>query len=396
MVLLATTQVSYSSEVSELLTVIEQSSNIDQASQIKKLSPHLQNIRLEPPQTQFRFYALLAIAHGQLDNLTLAHRYHMTADQIAPKSVQADRLYLRHLRNWAGNYYEAQELQEGLQLVQRLYRLTSRHSKTTDHLRTLNLHLMYVLAEEKWKQARRIAEQAITIAFSDATKYDSVQQQSSLRAATLQCAARLYQEFDPAKAIELFEMALVLDTEQDIPTGIETSLHYLAILYAESGKPSQSRKNIAALKAFAKKHNRGLAYLSAYTTSSKLHLQEDSIDEAHRDILRAEIHLTHDVLPSLHQRFLLQKAKVLQHKNETDTVVKVLAGQKELFANSPQMKLKLQYYELLGNAYALKNNPKFANEALQEALKLSTLWRQKNQVFGRTPSYSAKIDRPDT
>jgi predicted Zn-dependent protease len=112
--------------------------------------------------------------------------------------------------------------------------------------------------------------------------------------------------------------------------------------------------------------------------------------------LRAEIHLTHDVLPSLHQRFLLQKAKVLQHKNETDTVVKVLAGQKELFANSPQMKLKLQYYELLGNAYALQNNPKFANEALQEALKLSTLWRQKNQVFGRTPSYSAKIDRPDT
>lgn len=368
-------------EISQVLQKIEQAQAVDRTTFIRRLRPHLSTIKQESPNTQFRFFSQLALAYSHKDDLELSHKYHLAADQIAPASVFSSRAYALHLEDWAGNFYEQQLLTEGSVVLQRLYALADKYNDSITRLLTINMDLVYALSQDDWHRSSRLSEQAMDITFSSKTIFKDDNERMKYQSLTLQRTARLYREFHPSKTIELYELALPLQRKIKSLSQQESTLHYLAIFHLEAGNISQSRQYIQELLAFAKEYQRNLGFLSAYTSSSRLHLSMGNTQAAQQDILRAKVHLTHNTLPSLMQRYVLQKSTLLMLNGNPGAAVDLLAPKFSLFENSNFMQLRLQYLELLSSAYSQTQNLERANAIQREALKISMLWKSKSTAF---------------
>lgn len=365
------------SELEQLVASVEFAAVVDKTELINKLTPHLSAIENESSAVQFKYYATLARAYSHIDNLSQAHRYHAVADKVAPPAVFSSRIYTDHLIDWAGNYYERQQHQAGQNVITRLYRLAEQYSDKVILLGTLNIDMLFALARDDWSTAQNMADQAIALTESPDMRYKNNREKTDYEALTLQRTARLYREFQPSRAIALYEIALPLERKIKSLTGEEACLHYLAIFHLEAGNTLEARRYIDEMLAFAKMYRRQLGYLSAYTTSSRLHYMNGDLSAANRDILRAEVHLKNDSLPSLKQRYALQKAVLLMQQNQAREVVELLAPKQDLFQTSNFMQLRLQYFELLSNAYAMIEQPEQANAMQQQALTLALLWQEK-------------------
>jgi hypothetical protein len=366
-----------------LLASIDDAAMVDTQGLINKLRPHLSAANTAPPETQFHFYSLLAHGYGMEDDHQNAIRYWHTADMIAPESVFDTPEYAAHLIGWASSLFESQQLDDGKKLLQRSYQLHEKYGDPLVLLDTLVTHLAFSLAEDDWRQASELAQRSLELAFSEATVYPDDIARNDFQSTTLARCARLYHEYQYEKAIALYERALPLHQKIENKSGIEADLHYLVVLNIEAGNNNKAWRYIQQQLQFAKDNERPLGMLAAYTSSSRLHLLQNDLKLAERDILRAQVHMSKNSLPSLQQRYLLQKSRMLLQQNNAEAVITLLNPEIELFRHSNHMALRLRYYELLAQAYAMLEQPRQAFAAQREAMKLSMQWQQRETAHSQ-------------
>lgn len=372
----------HAEQKSALATMIEglsSSKHADNKALVQKLSPHLSAIESENRHIQFKFYSMLALAYGHLDNLEASNRYHHAADRAAPEAVLNSDSYAIHLVDWAANYFESTQLEEGELILQRLYTLANTTGNQHTLMQTLNIHLVYAQAQEQWQHTHSLSKRAIDIAFSADTKFPSQRHKLSAQSISLQRAARLYREFEPLKAIELYELALPITQKNQDLGGTEGCLHALAYFHLRLGNTAKAERYITKMMALAKDNRRPMAFISAFTNRSALKLNSGDTAGAYQDILRAKIHVTATTIPAMLEEYLLQYANVYMAQQQYASAVELLEQHNDLFDRSTSIPRRLDYFDVLSTAYAGNKQHQRANALQQKALELSNRWQEQRK-----------------